>query len=498
MANALPINYLINGTISYQPNAAQPQNTSTGLILGSSNVIDVVARYRTYFTPAAVANDFGAAAPETLAAQEYFAQSPQPAQLYIGRWAQTAASGQLIGGALTATQSAIATWQAITSGGVTLTVDGSAHALTGLDFSTVFTLSGVAAIIQTALQASAPTGTETFVYNSSFNQFICTSATTGATSTVAFATTAAGTDISTLLAMTSGSSGAYTAAGIAAETAIAAVTLFDGMIGQKFYGLAVIGAADGDHTSIANYVESGLNKHTYWITSSEAAMLTNSDTTSILHVLKGQSLRKSFVQYSSTNAYSAISAMAKAINVDYTGSNTANTLMYKSEPGVTAENLNATQLVNLTGQFGNVFVQYNNGVAILQNGTQTSGDFTDTIVGVDALFIACQTALFNALYTSPTKIPQTDQGMAVLQNALAGVCRQFVVAGFLAPGVWTNPGFGSLNTGDFLQQGFYVFAPLVASQSLAARAARQSVSFQVAAKLAGAVHTVQFGITINL
>lgn len=498
MASALPINILINGSINYQPNAAQPQNTNTGLILGSSNVIDLVSRYRIYFTPTAVASDFGASAPETLAAQEYFAQTPQAAQVIIGRWAATAASGQLVGAALTSSQSSISAWQAITTGGVDFTVDSVAHNLTALDFSGAYNLNAVAAIIQAALLTSgAPVGT-TFVYNSSFNQFVLTSGTTGTSSTVSFATAGTGTDISAMLGMTSTSSGAYIAAGAAAESAIAAVQLLDNMIGQKFYGLVVLGALDADHVAIANYIESGINKHSYWITSSEGAMLVNPDTTSILHTLNSQGLRKSFVQYSSTNPYSAISAMAKAINVDYTGQNTANTLMYKTEPGVTPESLNATQLTNLTSKAGNVFVQYNNGVAILQNGTMTSGDFADTILGVDALFIACQNALFNTLYTSPTKIPQTDAGMSVFVNALSAVGVQFVKAGFLAPGVWTNPGFGSLNQGDFMQQGFYVYAPLVATQSQADRAARKSVTFQFAAKLAGAVHTVQFAITVNI
>jgi hypothetical protein len=498
VANSLPINTLITGTINYQPNAAQGQNTSTGLLIGSSNVIDLVSRYRIYGTPAAVASDFGTLAPEYLGAIEYFQQTPQPSQLIIGRWAQTAASGQLVGGTLTAAQAAITTWQAITTGSVSFTVDSTPRALSALSFAGVYNLNGVASVIQTALVAAGATGA-TFVYNSSFNYFVLTSGTTGASSSVSFATaTGTGSDISAMLAMTATSSGAYIAAGAIAESALTAVVLFDSIIGQQFYGLCVPSASDTDDVAIANYIEAGVNKHTYWITSNEAAMLTSTDTTSILHTLKSQGLRKSFVQYSSSNPYAVISAMAKAINIDYTGSATASILMYKSEPGVIPENLNSTQLGNLVGQFGNVFVQYNNGTAILQNGTMTSGDFADTILGTDAFFLGIQNALYNTLYTATTKIPQTDAGMAILGNAIAGVCRQFVRNGFLAPGVWTNPGFGTLLQNDFLPQGFYIYAPLVANQSLADRSARKSVSFQIGAKLAGAVQTVQFALTINL
>ena len=52
-----------------------------------------------------------------------------------------------------------------------------------------------------------------------------------------------------MLALTNtAGNGAYQSNGIAAETALAAVTLFDTDFGQKWYGLAIAGAADADHS----------------------------------------------------------------------------------------------------------------------------------------------------------------------------------------------------------------------------------------------------------
>lgn len=491
----LPINILINGSISYQPNAAQPQNTSTGLIVGPSNVIDLATRIRTYQDSASVVADFGPTAPEALGAVAYFSQLPQPSTLLVGRWAKTAASGQLVGAALTSDQAAIAAWQAITTGSVAFTIDGSLRALASLNFSGVFNLNGVAAVIDTALSTYADC-----YYNASFNRFEIRSSTTGTSSTVSFATpTGSGTDVSARLAMTATSSGAYIAQGAPAESALAAVQAIDAIAGPRFYGVSVLSTTtDAEHLPIAQYLQSTASLHSYWITSSASAMLTANDTTSILYQCRVAGLSRTFVQYSSTSLVAAISAMAKAINIDYSGVSTASTLMYKTEPGVTAEALNASQLAALTAGYGNAFVQYNNNTAILQFGTMTNGQFADTIVGVDAFYVEMQTALFNALYTSPTKIPQTDAGTSVLTTAVTNVCRQFERAGFLAPGTWTNAGFGSLTQDDFMPSGYYVYAPPVASQSQAARAARRSVTIQVAAKLAGAVHTVQFGIVVNL
>jgi len=491
----LPINILINGSISYQPNAAQPQNTSTGLVIGPSNVIDMATRFRSYQDSAAVVADFGPTALESLGAIAYFSQTPQPSTLLIGRWAKSAASGQLIGAALTSDQAAIAGWQAITTGSVAFTIDGSVRALANLNFSGVYNLNGVAAVIDTALGIFADC-----FYNASSNRFEIRSATTGTSSTVSFAApSGSGTDISARLAMTATSSGAYIAQGAPAESALAAVQAIDALAGPRFYGVAVLGTTtDAEHLPIAQYLQSTASLHSYWITSSAGAMLTPNDTTSILYSCRVANLSRTFVQYSSTSQVAAISAMARDINIDYSGVSTASTLLYKTEPGVTAEVLNVSQLAALTAGYGNVFVQYNNGTAILQNGTMTNGQFADTITGVDAFYIEMQTALFNALYTSPTKIPQTDAGTSILTNAITNVCRQYERAGFLAAGTWTNAGFGALNQNDFMPSGYYVYAPPVSTQSAAARAARRSVTIQVAAKLAGAVHTVQFGIVVNL
>lgn len=492
---ALPINILVNGSISYQPNAAQPQDTKTGLVIGASNVIDMVSRFRAYTSSSDVVSDFGPTASESVAAVAYFSQVPQPPRLLVGRWAKTAASGQLIGAALTSAQAAISGWQAITNGSVQFTIDGTPRTLLALNFSGVFNLNGVAGVVNAALGVNG-----TCTYNPSFNRFEVRSPSTGTSSTVSFATvTGTGTDISTRLALTAASSGAYIAQGAAAETALAAVQAIEALAGPRFYGVAVLDTtSDSEHFPIAQFLESTTTKHSYWITSSAGAMLVSPDTTSILAQCRNASLSKSFLQYSSKSPVAAISAMARGINVDYTGINTAQTLMYKNEPGVAAEDLNATQLAALASGNGNVFTQYNNDTSILQYGTMTNGAFADTILGVDAFFIACQNALFNALYTAPTKIPQTDAGTAVLVNALTGICNQFQRAGLLGPGTWTNAGFGSLSQGDFMPTGFYIYAPPVATQSQADRSARRSVTLQIAAKLAGAVHTVTFGITVNL
>lgn len=117
--------------------------------------------------------------------------------------------------------------------------------------------------------------------------------------------------------------------------------------------------------------------------------------------------------------------------------------------------------------------------------------------GTDWLRYRVQTDLYNALYTTTTKIPQTDQGMGILATVIDSSLSAAVNNGLVGPGVWNQGGFGALKQGDFLSSGFYVYAPPVALQSASDRAARKSVPFQVAAKLAGAVHSVDVIITVD-
>lgn len=488
----LPISRLINVDVVLAPAAAQAQDINTLLILGSTDVIDVVERIRTYASIDAVTADFGTTGPEYLAAVLWFEQVPQPNQLKIGRWAKTATKGKLLCAALSVANSAIAAWTAITNGAVQVAIDGVNKSLTALNFSTVTNLNGVASVISAALTGGVCT------YNSNLNRFEFESSTTGATSTVGFLTAgAAGTDISTMLNGVSGTSGAYVANGIAAETAVAAATLFDQNYGQTWYALMMPEGLDADHEAVAAYIEAASNKHLYGVTTQEAGVLSSVSTTDIAYLLSQLKYNRTLVQYSSQNAYAVASLFGRALTVDYNGNNTTITLMYKQEPGIVAENLTSSQVDALEAKNCNVFVAYNDNTAIIEKGTVASGRFIDEMTGTDWLAIDVMTSLYNLLYTSPTKIPQDDSGSHLMVTTIENVCSQAVLNGLVAPGVWTSNGFGTLKSGDYLPKGFYVYAPPLSSQSAADRQARKSVPIQVAVKLAGAVHTIDVTINVN-
>jgi hypothetical protein len=494
MTNALAINRLVNVQVNLSPLAAQMQNISTLLILGSTGgVIDTVERFRSYTGLDGVAADFGTTASEYYAANLWFQQAPQPVSLQIGRWAKTDTYGKLLGATLSAAQQLLATWTAITTGAFKVTVDGVLKTLASLDFHLQTNLNGVASVIQTALAGSA-----TCVWNATYNRFEFTSTTSGASSTVSFLTApASGVDISAMLGGLSTSSGAYAANGVVAETALAAVTLFDQNYGQNWYGLTVLGAADADHLAIAPYIEGATSKHVYGVSTQAAGTISAVSTTDIAYQLRQLAYKRTVVQYSSSNAYAVCSLLGRILTTDYNGNNTVITLMYKQEPGIAAETLNVSQITALEAKGCNVFVAYNNSTAIIEPGVVSSGDFLDVITGTDWLALSIQTSVYNLLYTTTTKIPQTDQGNQLIVTTIEAECSRAGRNGLLAPGVWQAGGFGALQQNDFLPKGFYVFAPPIAQQNPADRAARKSVPIQIAAKLAGAIHSVDVIINVN-
>lgn len=493
MANLLPVARAVRTSINLSPAGATSASIKDLLVLGTANVIDPVERLRTYSSVSAVASDFGTTGAEYLAAQAWFSQNPQPSEILIGRWVNAASSGGLRCASLTAAQSALSVFTAITTGKFAVALNGAAAADIGpMNFSGAANLNAVAAIITTAL------ATATCVWNATLSRFEMTSNTTGVTSAVSFITApAAGVDISNILAGRATSSGAYVFQGQIAETALAAANLFDDMFGTKWYALVVPAAVDADHQALAAAVEAFSNKHVYGVTSASAGILSAVSTTDIAYLLQQLAVNRTIVQYSSSNPYAVCSLLARILTTDYSQPNSTITLKFKAEPGTVAENLTTTQANALEAKNCNVFVAYANNTSIVEQGVMASGQYADVIMGSDWLAGAARDAIYNVLYSSTSKIPQTDAGAGVLQAAVEGVCAQGVFNGLMAPGVWNAVSFGQLKTGDFLNKGYYIYVLPMALQNPIDRAARKCPPMTVAAKFAGAIHSADVVIDVN-
>ncbi|WP_110993113.1 DUF3383 domain-containing protein [Pseudomonas sichuanensis] len=489
----LAVSDVVSVQIVMSPKAAATRDFGALLILGASPVVDVTERIRQYSNLDGVVSDFGNTAPEYLAANLYYSQSPQPETLFVGRWAKTATAALLKGGALSADQQELDNFTAVTAGGMKITIDGTVKALSAVDLSAVTNLNGVASAVTAKLGASG-----SCVWNASFSRFEITSATTGITSTITYAEApTSGTDISALLGLVTGVA-SVPVDGVAAESLLDAVTALAGM-SNAWYGLQVADASipADDVLAVAAFIEGSGQSRIFGYTTQNPQALDGSITTDIASKLKAANYKRTFTQFSSSSPYATASIFGRAFTVNFQGNNTTITLKFKQEPGVVAESLNTTQAAALKAKNCNVFVNYDNDTAIIQEGVMANGYFFDEVHGLDWLQNDVQTAVWNVLYTSPTKTPQTDGGMNRLVTTVNSRHEQGVANGLIAPGQWNGPSFGALTTGQFLSTGYYTYAPPVASQSQADREARKSTVLQSAVKLAGAVHFADVIINVN-
>lgn len=259
----------------------------------------------------------------------------------------------------------------------------------------------------------------------------------------------------------------------------------------NWYGLAIADSADlveADVISVAAAIEASSLSRILAVTTADVNMLVASNTDNIGYKLKAAGYARTFWQYSSSSKYAAISAFGRAFTVNFTGSNTTITLKFKTEPGITYETLTTAQAAAIDAINGNVYVYYANDTAIIQQGVMANGDFFDERHGLDWLQNYVQTNLYNLLYTSTTKIPQTDAGVTRLMANVEASLDQAVNNGLIAPGVWNGGPIGQIESGDTLTKGYYVYADAVANQAQSDREARKSPVIQAAIKLAGAIH----------
>ncbi|HBN2055239.1 DUF3383 family protein [Escherichia coli] len=259
----------------------------------------------------------------------------------------------------------------------------------------------------------------------------------------------------------------------------------------NWYGLAIADSADlveDDVISVAAAIEASSLSRILAVTTADVNVLVAGNTDNIGYKLKAAGYARTFWQYSSSSKYAAISAFGRAFTVNFTGSNTTITLKFKTEPGITYETLTTAQAAAIDAINGNVYVYYANDTAIIQQGVMANGDFFDERHGLDWLQNYVQTNLYNLLYTSATKIPQTDAGVTRLMTNVEASLDQAVNNGLIAPGVWNGGPIGQIESGDTLTKGYYVYADAVANQAQSDREARKSPVIQAAIKLAGAIH----------
>lgn len=395
--HTLSISNVVNVQVNMSPLAAATRNFGAALIIGTSPVIDVSERIRTYSSSELtdIATAFGSTSPEYLAAVAFFGQSPKPSAVQIGRWIQSPSSGLLKGAILTTAQQQMSNFTSIESGAFDVTVDGEVLNVQNINLSEQVNLNGVASQVSGAMKSRA-----LCEWNGS--QFVITSATTGKTSTV---TNASDTDLTRALGLASGTTAV---GGAPAETLPEAISA---LIDYPSWYMAVLAApAESDAiVSAAQIIEAANPRRLFSITTQDTTCLSPQDTSSVGYLLSKAGLQRTLWVYSSSSPYAAASVLGRMSTINFEGGDTTITLKFKQLPGIAPENLTLSQANAISAKNGNVFVAYDNDTAIIQEGVMAGGWYIDERQGLDWLENYVATAVWNLLYDAG-KVGQDEVG----------------------------------------------------------------------------------------
>lgn len=486
----IDISNIINVNISSAPQLLSGDNINVIGILTNETPLKAINGYTIYKNPNSALNDFGINSNtykmvntifsqnlNILAGNGYVVVLPMLDNITVSATSGLETCSDLI----------VDLFKSVSDGSMSITVDGgAAQVLTGLDFSNVKTLSDIATVISTGL-----TGVIISVDNEN-NALIFTSNTTGSTSSILIESDTTGTDLTTLDYLN-----------IAQATIVDGVDSYTGTERLQdavartkdlvFYEAIVpaFTATSSEILATAEIVQP-LNKLLF--VCGDNSFLTTFTT------IQSRGYTKTRCLYNGMGQELEFLAgyVSKALSVNFNGSSTANNLHTKAIIGIDADTTIDETLLNTLQSIGVDCYPSMKGLGIIYcSGTN---EWCDTVIFINWLKNALETAGFNCLRSVPTKIPQTEQGVSLLVNSYKDVLEQSIRLGYVASGKWNLPftfGNQELFYNNIEQVGYYIYSEPVANQSQAERDRRQAPLIQIALKLAGAINKSDVLVYIN-
>lgn len=429
----LAVSNFVNISIAIAVKAAAKKGFGT-LVFTTPNAtaLTIIERYRTYDSMAAVEEDY----PDGevyAAASAYYSQNPTPLNFIVLGVFGTDTPASLVGG----TPAALSALKAITAGGFSIDINGTVTEISAINLSSSADYAAIATRVTTALGSAA-----TCSYKN--NKFVIETTAASDTATLSYAHDDAQA-LAFGMGLMVGNAGVLTQ-GNTAETPVDALSEFVQMSYDGYgFGIDKTYRDTSDAEAVAVWAEA--NKKVFFNTTNDANTLLTTGTC-IASTLKTKALTRTMTLYSSrTNEYPCASVAGRAFTVNFEGTNTTITLMYKKMPGISVEDLGPSQYKNMIAKNCNAFVN-TAGNYMFANGAMADGTWFDTIHGVDWLTNAIQTNVFNLLYQTTTKIPYTDAGVGMIVQKMEQSLRQGVRNGLLAPGTTTE--------GEYLPLGYSI------------------------------------------
>lgn len=500
---SLAIDSIIRVSDSIEPNGVLRRDLGIGLFITTdtqlgtgSNRIAVLSSFQDAL------NQFTVGSQPYLAAQTWFAQSPLPKNLIIGRWINAAASATLKGGVFSTT---LSQFQAITNGSFNVVVDGVSRNITALNLSSANSFTAIATAIQTAITTAG--SNVTVVYNPVTKSFVVTSATTGATSTLTYfspVSPASGTDLSAPLALTL-ATGAQLSQGAAAESISQAFNAIINLNNSPYFVSAEDGFSDATVSELSALIQSFTDSLRFMFSANtnDAQTLITGDTTSESAQLFALQPQRTWMTWSATADRKAVSAAARMSSVNFDANNGLITLMFKTLPGTLPDDLTTTQQTELDRKRVNYYANFSGDPIYAKGTTFNTSAYIDTRYALDWFVNAVQVDVFDLLVQSP-RIAQTDEGNSFVVDVINEVCQQAVRNGMVTPGYVSEAlkadiiaTTGNTEFDGYLSTGYLVWNQPVSQQSQSDRDQRKFTAKKIWLKSGGAIQSGDIAIVLE-
>lgn len=486
----IPVTNIINVTISDIPQGLSVPNVNN-LALFTTETPGNIDVYREYVSAAQVAEDYGTNSVTAAMANAIFSQSPNilsgEGQLIILPLLSSVSATE--GDFVTADISAnLANFQAVTNGDIKITIDGVAVNVGGLNFTGAQSLADIATILsqqQSLLNVDI---------SASSTQITFTSKKVGTASTIALATySGGGTDLNGVTYF-SGSAGVATpGVNSSGETVHGAIVRTSGLV-QYCGVISNLNLEDAAIVANASAIQALDMIYLQHVCSSGdiAGIATTISTASETHTR--------ILLYTPGQAEANLEKAAyagRAFSTDFSGSDTSTTMNLKRLATITPDmGINQT-LYNQANTAGcDLYVTW--GVpGVFSTG---GNDYFDNVYGDLALKFALQTAGFNYLAQTNTKVPQTENGISGLKSAYGTILQQFVINDSIAPGAWnSSETFGDpvVFKNNITNRGYYIYSQPIAQQSPVDRNERKAPLVQIAIKRSGAIQSSNVIVLVN-
>lgn len=370
------------------------------------------------------------------AGNAFFSKTKRPNRLAVGKVFASNQAAYLLSSGID-----LSSLTSITTGSMKVTIDGTVRTLEDMDFSSATTAELVASVVSTALSTY---GTCELYHG----KLLIKSATTGADSSISFASAAeSGTDVSALLGLTQASGAiakdGYVAKGMAGE--LQAIADAGVALGTFFYGwvLDATYRDTEDQATAATWINARSYRACGAMCSNNATAYNPTDTTNNGYKAMNEGYAGINYEYDdNAQVYPDMSYLANFLAVNYSGNNTTIAGKFKDADGIAAVNfpnietnveaLKARRINTITGVVGQTIKYFREGVQ------SSSAWSTDGWVNVCNFIAELEIEILN-VFLRNNKVPYTVNGQNLLIAAASKVCNKYRNNGAFADRMEEDP-----------------------------------------------------------